>query len=49
MPPVELCGDNAAMIASQGYYEFLAGQVADLSLNAYASLPIDCNFDMAGK
>ena len=49
VPPVELCGDNAAMIASQGYYEFLAGQVADLSLNAYASLPIDCNFDMAGR
>ena len=40
-PPLSLCGDNAAMVAAQGYYEFLAGNTADLSLNAVASLPID--------
>ncbi len=37
MPPLSLCGDNAAMIACQGSYEFLAGRTADESLNAYAS------------
>lgn len=40
MPPLSLCGDNAAMIGSQGYYEFLAGNVADMSLNAYATKSI---------
>ena len=37
MPPIALCGDNAAMIASQGYYNYLAGITADESLNAVAS------------
>lgn len=37
MPPLSLCGDNAAMIGSQGYYEYLAGNAADMSLNAYAT------------
>ncbi len=37
MPPLSLCGDNAAMIACQGSYNFLAGIRADESLNAYAS------------
>lgn len=41
MPQLKYCGDNAAMIASQGYYEFLNGKTADLSLNAVASMPID--------
>lgn len=41
LPDPALCGDNAAMIASQGYYEFTAGHVADLSLNGMATLPID--------
>lgn len=35
--PTELCGDNAAMVAAQGCYEFLAGNTADTSLNASAS------------
>ena len=39
-PELKYCGDNAAMIASQGYYEFLAGKRAGLSLNAVASMPI---------
>lgn len=37
LPPLKLCGDNAAMIASQGYFEYLAGNVAGLELNAYAT------------
>lgn len=41
LPKLSLCGDNAAMIASQGYYEFLDGNVADLSLNGLATLEID--------
>lgn len=41
LPPLSLCGDNAAMIASQGFYEFHAGHVAGMDLNATASLPID--------
>ena len=36
-PPISLCGDNAAMIAAAGYFEFCAGQRADTSLNASAS------------
>ncbi len=39
--PLSLCGDNAAMIGCQGYYEYLAGVRADLSLNAYATMDID--------
>ena len=40
LPPLSLCGDNAAMIGAQAYYEFLAGNVADMSLNAYATKSI---------
>ncbi len=36
MPPVSLCGDNAAMIGAQGYYEYMIGNLADSSLNASA-------------
>ncbi len=39
-PPLSLCGDNGAMVASQGYYELLAGHTAGTDLNAVASLPI---------
>ena len=39
-PELSLCGDNAAMVASQGYYEFVAGKRADMSLNAYATMNI---------
>ena len=37
VPPLKLCGDNAAMIGCQGYYEFLAGNTAGPELNAYAN------------
>ena len=40
MPPLKLCGDNGAMIGSQAYYEYLVGNVADMSLNAYATKSI---------
>lgn len=40
-PTIDLCGDNGAMIASQGYYEFINGCTADLDLNGIASLAID--------
>lgn len=36
VPPLNLCGDNAAMIAAAGYYKFLDGKTADTSLNASA-------------
>ncbi len=37
LPPISLCGDNAAMIASQAYYEYLAGVTARPELNACAT------------
>ena len=44
IPPVSLCSDNAAMIASQAYYEFLSGVTAPLSLNAAATMSIEKSF-----
>lgn len=41
VPPLRLCGDNAAMIGCQGYYEFLAGHTAGPELNAYATMPLE--------
>ena len=41
LPDRSLCGDNAAMIASQGYYEFLAGNTAGMDLNACAQRSIE--------
>lgn len=37
VPELSLCGDNAAMIGAQGYYEFLDGRRAGEDLNAYPS------------
>lgn len=38
-PPLNLCGDNAAMIGAQAYYEYLeqSADFYDYSLNAYAT------------
>lgn len=44
-PPTSLCGDNAAMIAAQGYYEYLDGHVAGYDLNASAGMNIDSKFE----
>lgn len=40
MPPLKYCGDNAAMVGAQAFYEYQAGNIASLDLNAVASLPI---------
>ena len=40
LPDLKLCGDNAAMIGCQGYYEYLAGNTAGMELNAYATRDI---------
>lgn len=39
-PELSLCGDNAAMVGAQAYYEYQAGNVAESDLNAYATLDI---------
>lgn len=41
MPELSLCGDNGAMIACQGSYNFMAGITANESLNAIATLSMD--------
>ncbi len=45
MPDIGLCTDNAAMIASAGYYNYMCGKRNDLSLNAKPDLKLsDMNF-----
>jgi len=44
IPPLKLCGDNAAMIGCQGFYEHLAGVSAGMDLNAYATLDADAEY-----
>lgn len=39
-PPIVLCTDNAAMVASAAYYEYLNGNVSTMYLNANPSLKI---------
>lgn len=39
-PEPILCTDNAAMIASQGYYDFISGKTADLNMNAVPNLKL---------
>ena len=41
MPDKSLCGDNAAMVGSQGYYEYISGNIAKADLNAYATMSIE--------
>ncbi len=41
MPEIKYCGDNGAMVAAQGYYEYISGVRAPLNLNAYATMAID--------
>lgn len=44
LPSPALCGDNAAMIAAQGFHEYRAGNISPMNLNAYASRGIDVAF-----
>ena len=44
MPELKLCGDNAAMIGAQAYYEFQAGHLAGMELNGKPYMDIDKNF-----
>ena len=40
MPDLKLCTDNAAMIASAGYYEYISGKRSTLDLNAIPYLKL---------
>ena len=40
LPELCWCGDNAAMIGCQGFFEFQAGHLACWDLNAYATRDI---------
>lgn len=44
MPTLSLCGDNAAMVGAQGYYEFVSGAGCGPDLNAAATMGIDKSF-----
>ncbi len=41
MPEKKWCGDNAAMVGAQGYYEFINGKIAGTDLNAFATMSIE--------
>ena len=41
LPDISFCGDNAVMIAAQGYYEYEAGNLAGPQLNGYATWPME--------
>ena len=45
MPARSLCGDNGAMVAAAGYYDYLANHLADITLNASAA---DYGEDLGG-
>ena len=40
MPDMKLCTDNAAMIASAGYYNYINGKTNELNLNAVPNLKL---------
>lgn len=40
IPPLLYCTDNAAMIASCGYYAYIKGKRADYSLNSLSTIPL---------
>jgi N6-L-threonylcarbamoyladenine synthase len=40
VPPIELCTDNAAMIACAGYHRLMRGETTDLEVGASPNLPL---------
>jgi N6-L-threonylcarbamoyladenine synthase len=40
LPPLKLCGDNAAMIGAAAYYEYMKGSRASWNLNAVPNLKL---------
>lgn len=46
IPPMSLCGDNAAMIGCAGYYAYQNGEVAGLDLNACATMSVSERFSV---
>lgn len=45
LPDLSLCGDNAAMVGAQGYFEFLKGQRATMALNGKATADISMAYE----
>lgn len=45
LPDLSLCGDNAAMVGAQGYFEFLKGQRAGMALNGKATADISADYE----
>lgn len=45
LPDLSLCGDNAAMVGAQGYFEFLKGQRATMALNGKATADISADYE----
>ena len=41
VPPLSLCGDNAAMVGAQAFYEYCAGHTAGMELNACPTMPVE--------
>lgn len=40
LPPLSACGDHGAMIGAQGFYEYQAGNLADMTLNGFATMDV---------
>ena len=40
IPPMKYCTDNAAMIASAGYYAYKLGRRAAFNLNSLSTTPL---------
>lgn len=49
IPPLNYCTDNAAMIATAAYFAYKKGIIADLSLNAAATMPIEKIGDVSNE